>query len=192
MQSDPPTTREGISYHWLIQPVVLISDDGRSATGRLRLFQPRTGQTVGKAGDFFAASVLASTYHDGYVLEDGIWRIWDLTVDGQYIRPVAFKDGIWAKSKDPAPPDPNARPRAAAPTRAVRNDITAEDLGVKRDTTQWPSITPMWFSYTNPVSGRVPELFQSDCVPCGIRPDLRFDANGYQQPPDAPRANRVP
>jgi hypothetical protein len=192
VQSDPPTTREGISYHWLIQPVVLISDDGRSATARLRLFQPRTGKTVGKAGDFFAASVLSSTYHDGYVLEDGIWRIWDLTVDPQYIRPVAFKDGIWAKSKDPAPPDPNARPRAAAPVRAVRNDITAEDLGAKRDGTQWPSIMPMWFGYTNPVSGRVPELYQPDCVPCSIRPDLRFDKNGYQQPPNAPEANRAP
>lgn len=63
---------------------------------------------------------------------------------------------------------------------------------MKPDTVQWPSIKPMWFSYTNPVSGRVPELFQKDCVPCGIRPDLRFDRNGYQQPPDAPAANRVP
>jgi hypothetical protein len=189
--TEPPATRDGVSYHWLIQPVVLISDDGRSASGRLRLFQPRTGKSVGKAGDFLAASVLESTYHDGYVLEDGIWRIWDLTVDPQYIRPVAFKDGIWAKAKDPAPPDPNARPRAAAPVRAARQDVTAEDLGARRDTTQWPSIMPMWFSYTNPVSGRVPELYQRDCVPCTIRPDLRFDANGYQQPPDAPKANRA-
>jgi hypothetical protein len=192
VQSEPPTTRQGISYHWLIQPVVLISDDGRSANARMRLFQPRTGKTVGKAGDFFAASVLASTYHDGYVLEDGIWRIWDLTVDPQYIRPVAFKDGIWAKAKDPAPPDPNARPRAAAPARASRLDVTAEDLGAKPDTVVWPAIKPMWFAYTNPVSGRVPELYQKDCVPCTIRPDLRYDANGYQQPPDAPAANRAP
>jgi hypothetical protein len=193
VQSDPPTTRQGISYHWLIQPVVLISDDGRSANARMRLFQPRTGKTVGKAGDFFSASVLGSTYHDGYVLEDGIWRIWDLTVDPQYIRPVAFKDGIWAKAKDPAPPDPNAPRRAASPpSRASRLDVTAEDLGAKPDTVQWPSIKPMWFSYTNPVSGRVPELYQRDCVPCGIRPDLRYDKNGYQQPPDAPEANRAP
>jgi hypothetical protein len=103
-----------VSYHWLIQPVVLVSDDGRSANGRLRLFQPRTGKDVGKAGDFYGASVLESTYHDGYVLEDGIWRIWDLTVDPQYIRPVAFKDGIWAKATDPPPPDPNA-PRRTGP-----------------------------------------------------------------------------
>jgi hypothetical protein len=51
-----PEKQAGISYHWLMQPVVLVSDDGRSATGRFRLFQPRTGKTVGKAGDFFAAA----------------------------------------------------------------------------------------------------------------------------------------
>lgn len=196
VQGNPPTTREGVSYHWLMQPVVLISDDGRSANARLRLFQPRTGRTVGKAGDFLGAMVLESTYHDGYVLEDGIWRIWDLTVDPQYIRPVAFKDGIWAKATDPAPPDPNAPrrtgPPSGPPPRASRLDITADDLGARPNTVQWPSIMPMWFSYTNPVSGRVPELYQKDCVPCGIRPGLRYDANGYQQPPDAPAANRAP
>ena len=194
VQGDPPTTRQGISYHWLIQPVVLISDDGRSATGRMRLFQPRTGKTVGKAGDFFAASFWPASITTGYVLEDGVWRIWDLTVDPQYIRPVAFKDGIWAKSKDPAAARSQrapARGQRSQPRRS-RLDITAEDLGAKPDTVQWPSIKPMWFGYTNPVSGRVPELFQQDCVPCGIRPDLRFDANGYQQPPDAPAANRAP
>jgi hypothetical protein len=192
----PPTTREGISYHWLLQPVVLVSDDGRSASGRMRLFQPRTAKTVGKAGDFLAASVLASTYHDRYVLEDGIWRIWDLTVDGQYIRPVAFKDGIWAKAKDPVPAPAAAARAPARPAAAARapspNNITAADLGVTASNLQWPAIMPMWFSYTNPVSGRVPELFQPDCVPCVIRPDLRLDANGYQQTPDAPAANRAP
>jgi hypothetical protein len=49
----------------------------------------------------------------------------------------------------------------------------------------------MWFEYTNPVSGRKPELFQEDCVPCSARPDLRLDRNRFQQPPDAPAANRA-
>ncbi len=53
-----------------LQPVVLVSDDGRSATGRFRLFQPRTGKTVGKAGDFFAAQFWGGMYHDRYVLEE--------------------------------------------------------------------------------------------------------------------------
>jgi hypothetical protein len=46
--------------------------------------------------------------------------------------------------------------------------------------------------YTNPVSGRMPELYQQDCVPCAVRPDLRLEANGYQRPPDAPEANKSP
>ena len=50
----------------------------------------------------------------------------------------------------------------------------------------------MWFTYTNPVSGRVPENHQPDCVICGLRPDLNLDRHGYQEPPDAPAANRSP
>ena len=195
VSGEPPKTRPGISYHWLVQPVILISDDGRSAVGRFRLFQPRTGKTVGKAGDFFGASFWGGMYHDQYVLEDGIWRIWELTLDEPYINPVAWNDGVWAKSKDPEP----------RPARAFRGgnfppDIPLTDLGKREEgfrggtgvTKEWPSILPMWFQYTNPVSGRVPELFQGPCVPCAVRPELRLEANGYQKPPDAPAANKAP
>jgi hypothetical protein len=58
-------------------------------------------------------------------------------------------------------------------------------------TLEWPSILPMWFQYTNPVSGRVPEFFQGPCAACAVRPDLLLEANGYQKPPDAPQANRA-
>ena len=197
--SAPPATRPGISYHWLVQPVILISDDGRSAVGRFRLFQPRTGKTVGKAGDFFGASFWGGMYHDQYVLEDGVWRIWELTLDEPYINPVAWNDGVWAKSKDPLPPPPGT------PVRTFRGgnfppDIPLTSLGKREEhfrggtgvTKEWPSILPMWFQYTNPVSGRVPELFQGPCVPCAVRPELRLEANGYQKPPDAPHANKAP
>jgi hypothetical protein len=193
-----PEKQAGISYHWLMQPVVLVSEDGRSATGRFRLFQPRTGKTAGKAGDFFGASFWGGMYHDRYVLEEGAWRIWELTLDEPYITPVAWKDGVWAKAKDPAP-----RP-AGEPARARSNsanvDIPLTALGRREEhfaggtgeTRQWPSILPMWFTYTNPVSGRVPERHQPDCVLCALRPDLRLDRNGYQEPPDAPVANKSP
>ena len=58
--------------------------------------------------------------------------------------------------------------------------------------TPWPAILPMWLDYTNPVSGRRPENFQDNCAICGLRPDLRLDRNGYQEPRDAPEANRTP
>jgi hypothetical protein len=195
VSGEVPKTRPGISYHWLVQPVVMISDDGRSAVGRFRLFQPRTGKTVGKAGDFFGASFWGGMYHDQYVLEDGIWRIWELTLDEPYINPVAWKDGVWAKSKDPLP-----RPSRAFSGGNFPPDIPLTTLGKREEhfrggtgeTKEWPSIMPMWFQYTNPVSGRMPELFQGPCVPCAVRPDLRLEANGYQKPPDAPEANRRP
>jgi hypothetical protein len=192
VRGKPPTIQAGISYHWFTQPVTLVSDDGRSATGRFRLVQPRTGKTVGKAGDFFAAQFWGGMYHDRYVLEDGVWRIWELTLDEPYIVPVAWKDGVWAKAKDPA------QPRSFGGNADV--DVSVKALGRRElhfwggtgEQRQWPSILPMWFTYTNPVSGRVPEFHQPDCVPCALRPELRLERNGYQEPPDAPVANRAP
>lgn len=193
-----PEKQAGISYHWLMQPVVFVSDDGRSATGRFRLFQPRTGKTVGKAGDFFSASFWGGMYHDRYVLENGSWKIWELTLDEPFITPVAWKDGVWAKSKDPVrrPVDPQAKAKAKAAPANV--DLTLVEIGKREEhfsggpgeTWQWPTILPMWFSYTNPVSGRVPELYQPGCVPCALHPELALERNGYQEPPNAPEANR--
>ncbi len=201
LRGPAPTTQAGISYHWLMQPVVRVSDDGRSAAGRFRLFQPRTGKTVGHAGDFFAAQFWGGMYHDRYVLEDGVWRIWELTLDEPYITPVAWKDGVWAKAKDPAPrPPPPAGAAPRPPANSANVDIPLTALGRRElhfrggtgEPRQWPSILPMWFDYTNPVSGRTPEYFQENCALCTMRPDLRLDRNGYQEPPDMPEANRSP
>lgn len=192
-QGEPRTIQPGISYHWTVQPVVLVSDDGRSATGRFRLFQPRTGKTVGAAGDFFGASFWGGMYHDRYVLEDGIWRIWELTLDEPYITPVAWKDGVWAKAKDPAvPPRPRVPPANVDIPMSALGRREAHFMGGTGEPTPWPAILPMWFTYTNPVSGRVPEYHQPDCVLCALRPDLHLSRNGYQEPPDAPAANRAP
>ncbi|MCP5145984.1 MAG: nuclear transport factor 2 family protein [Gammaproteobacteria bacterium] len=186
-----PEKQVGISYHWLTQPVVIVSDDARSATGRFRLFQPRTGKTVGEAGDFFAAQFWGGMYHNRYVLEDGVWRIWELTLDEPYITPVAWKDGVWAKAKDPTEP---------VRRRSMASDITPAQLGEREahfaggpgEVWEWPKILPMWFSYRNPVSGRVPELYQPECVGCDIRPELKLEANGYEEPAEFIEANVSP
>jgi hypothetical protein len=190
-----PEKQAGISYHWLMQPVVLVSDDGRSATGRFKLFQPRTGKTVGKAGDFFGAQFWGGMYHDRYVLENGVWKIWELTLDEPYITPVGWLDGVWAKAKDPAPGQQRIRGGNSANVDIVLTSLGKREehfAGGTGEPWQWPTILPMWFTYTNPVSGRVPELHQPDCVPCAAHPELNLERNGYQEPPDAPAANRAP
>jgi hypothetical protein len=182
-----------------MQPVVLVSDDGRSSVGRFRLFQPRTGKEVGKAGAFLGASFWGGMYHNRYVLENGIWRLWELTLDEPYITPVSWTDGLWAKAKDPPPPQPGVVPRTFSggnfppdiPLKALT--VREEHLqGGTGESYQWPKIQPMWFSYTNPVSGRVPEHHHPDCVLCTLQPELALSRNGYQEPPDAPAANKAP
>ena len=82
-------------------------------------------------------------------------------------------------------------PPPGGPTRSFRGgnfprDILLTSLGKREehfrggtgDTWEWPTILPMWFQYTNPVSGRMPEFFQGQCVPCTVRPDLRLEVNG--------------
>jgi hypothetical protein len=50
----------------------------------------------------------------------------------------------------------------------------------------WPQILPMWWGYKNPVSGRVPELFLPDCVPCGYAPQMSTKTRGYLLPSTDP------
>ena len=95
-----PETRAGISFHWRVQPVILVSDDGRSANQRVRLFQPRTGKEVGAANGFYGAYFYSGMYHDQYVLEDGVWRMWNLSLDEPYMGTVDWKSG-WQRAKEP-------------------------------------------------------------------------------------------
>ena len=192
----PPALREGISYHWRIQPVIHVSHDGRSVNLRTRLFQPRTSKEPSRVGQFYAAGLNGGMYpNDQLVLEDGIWRLWSLTIDEHYFASPDWKGG-WAAAKAP---EGSTAPRPSALLEKYPPDILLPALGRREEgfrggtgkTITWPGILPMWFHYRNPVSGRVPVNFWPDCVPCEMLPAARMTNHGYQMPPTGPEIDGV-
>jgi hypothetical protein len=176
--------RSSISFHWRPQPVILVSEDGRSATVRARLLQPST--SVSKAG-----SLNSAMYHDQVVLEDGMWRLWSVTIDEFYWQSSSWKEGwAYAQLRNGTAP----KPEPAGWTKKYPPDVTLADVGERESTfrggsgrfIEWPEIQRMWFQYRNPVSGREPEWYWPGCVPCQVRKDWSLEANNYQEPDAGP------
>jgi len=200
---DPTDTRTTLSWHWRAQPVILVAVDGRSANLRTYLFQPRSAKD--RPGGLSGAM-----YLDQLVLENGIWRLWSLSLNEPYFSSGDWKTG-WAGMKDrattfgaaqgaPAAPRPAPNPNrpygyfGADLVAKYAPDVAITALGVRQEHFRggtgeewaWPKILPMWWHYTNPVSGRKPELFMPDCTPCEHAPDMSMTKHGYVLPPAGP------
>ena len=174
-------------WHWLMQPVIHVAPDGRSAKMRTRLFHPGTGNTGGGLEGGMYPSNQA-------VLEKGVWKLWALTIDEPYFS-SQFPHG-WSKTAPPRQaPAAAARPAGtpAAPTGAqvYPPDIPQNLLGKRMEgfvggtgqAIRWPGILNMWFHYKNPVSGRVPEHYWPNCGTCEYAPETSMDKHGYMLPP---------
>jgi hypothetical protein len=168
--------RAMLPLHWRTQPVILVAEDGRSASIRTRLFQPGSSYTraIGFGGGM---------YHDQVVLENGIWRFWSVVIDEHYFSSPTYEGG-WSAAKLTKRPPP-------APNTTYPPDIPLTKLGERErgfrggvgDEIAWPGILPMWFHYKNPVSGRVPQHYWPDCVPCVQYPETSMKNHGYLLPP---------
>jgi hypothetical protein len=183
--------RSSISFHWRPQSVVLVSEDGRSATLRARLLQPSTSKD--KAGSFNGA-----IYHDQMVLEDGKWKLWSITIDEFYWQSSSWENG-WAK---PNPSNNTSPGGESSLAKKYPPDISIAAIGEREATFSggagptyliWPEIQRMWFSYRNLVTGKYPQTsagapqdYWPGCVPCQAMPSWKLEANGYQEPPTGP------
>jgi hypothetical protein len=193
--------RTSIPLHWRTQNVILVAPDGRSASIRSRLFQPGSSRTR-------ATGFGGGMYHDQVVLENGVWKLWSVAIDEFYFSSPTYEGG-WSAVQPAGPRAGGAgapaagratAPRAggAAPGRggaAPANNyppdipltrIERREEGFRGGTgtpIAWPGIAPMWFHYRNPVSGRVPERYWPDCVPCLQYPETSMKNHGYLLPP---------
>ena len=195
---DPSTVmRARLATHWRIQPVINVSHDGRSTLLRTRLFHPNTGKYDKASGQpNRVGSIQTGMYpNDQVVLEDGIWRLWTLTIDEPYMTMPNWQGG-WSAAK---PPPPGGGMRPSPLLQRYPPDLPITALGKREEgfaggtgtTINWPGILPMWFHYRNPVSGRMPERYWPDCVPCELQPQNRLINNGYQMPPTGPAVDGV-
>jgi len=202
----PGAVRASIPFHWRMQPVILVSQDGRSSTARIRNLQTGTSKNGG-------TGFMGGMYHDQFVLEEqkngrgSLRKIWCLTIDEFY-----WNSGSWSAGW--------AGVNSSALGRRHMQQITDEeseetlhvyrrqgikgleaDVGVMdpkmgprevgfnggpQPRVSWPGIQRMWWAFRNPVSGKVPDSYWPGCVPCKARPDWSLVANGYQEPATGP------
>jgi hypothetical protein len=175
-------------WHWLLQPVVHVASDGRSAKMRTRLFHPGTGFNTG-------GGLEAGMYPNNQaVLENGVWKLWTVTIDEPYFS-SQFPYG-WAKAAPPRQaPAAAARP-ANTPAPPSGKELYPPDIdqnllgkrmegfvGGTGEPRRWPQQLNMWFHYKNPVSGRVPEFYWPNCGTCEFKPDTSMDKHGWLLPP---------
>jgi hypothetical protein len=203
--------RSSVPFHWRPQPVIIASNDGRSAALRARILQ--CGTSSGSGGGFSGVfGFNGGMYHDQFVLEkqaDGstIRRLWSLSLDEFYWQSSSWDAG-WAGVKrtskrsdfsnssaidlNTLSPTIERRQSDFPPDVSLKDAAMAErEKGLSGGSGQrqaWPEWAPMWWSYRNPVTGRVPKYYWAPgCVPCRTaKPEWALERNGYQEPPTGP------
>ena len=180
------SARNGMSYHWLTQQIILVSDDARSTSSTTRLFQPRAkGNGVNANGNYSGMwtsvfstgmypnnqSVAENSYDsdlDGVndtPVDYDIWRLATLAIDEAYQNTPNWETGF-AKVRYRAPGTfrPTLFPDGGDHSNPTAPDVFLQEIRYREDgfsggtgsSMPWPQILPVWFNYRNPVSGVVP------------------------------------
>jgi hypothetical protein len=133
-----PKSPNFLTVHQVVQPVIHVSADGKTARIRARLFQmggPANGE----------GSWLVGVYENSAVVEDGAWKLSGMDLDYVWQAPA---HGGWVRVKTPPTVAEPALVKEFPPDRPLRGSIAAP----------FPKVHAMPFHYKNPVSGRVPPV----------------------------------
>lgn len=151
--------------HWLVQPVIEVAADGQSARMRHYLIHFNTSADYG-------VGISDGMYpNNAAKLVDGVWKFDVAAPDQPYLESFSYAAGWARKIGDPTripPIKQDIAPRADLPPDINRDTLKLRHHGSipPGDVLRWPDIKPMWFSYKNPVSGRVPPLYCPDLKTC--------------------------
>jgi hypothetical protein len=132
-----PKSPDFLTVHQVVQPVIHVSADARSAKVRARLFQ--MGGPAGGEGSW-----IAGIYENSAIDEDGTWRLSGMDLD--YIWTAPSRGG-WVRVTTP-PTAPSISMKDLPADRPLRGSNAAP----------FPKAHTVPFHYRNPVSGRVPPL----------------------------------
>jgi hypothetical protein len=133
-----PKSPNFLTIHQVVQPVIHVSADGRSAKIRGRLFQlggPAKGE----------GSWISGIYENTAVDEDGTWKLSGMDLDYVWTAPSR---GGWVRVKTPPTAPVVAMAKEFPPDRPLRGSVAAP----------FPKVHTVPFHYRNPVSGRVPPV----------------------------------
>jgi hypothetical protein len=127
-----------LTLHQIVQPVIHVSADGRSAKIRVRPFQ--LGGPAGGEGSW-----VSGVYENTSVNEDGTWKLSGMDLD--YVWQAPSRGG-WVRVTTPPTAPVVAMASEFPPDRPLRGSIAAP----------FPKVHTVPFHYRNPVSGRVPPV----------------------------------
>ena len=133
-----PKSPNFLTLHQIVQPVIHVSADARSAKIRVRPFQ--LGGPAGGEGSW-----ISGIYENTSVNENGTWKLSGMDLDYVWNAPSR---GGWVRLKTPPAAPEVAMARTFPPDRPLRGSIAAP----------FPTVHTVPFHYKNPVSGRVPPV----------------------------------
>jgi hypothetical protein len=133
-----PKSPDFLTIHQVVQPVIHVSADAKSAKIRARLFQ-----LEGPAGG--EGSWISGIYENTAVDDGGAWMLSGMDLDYVWSAPSR---GGWVRVTTPPTAPQVAMAREFPPDRPLRGSIAAP----------FPRVHTVPFHYRNPVSGRVPPL----------------------------------
>jgi hypothetical protein len=133
-----PKSTNVLTLHQVVQPVIHVSADARTAKIRGRLLQ--MGGASGGAGSW-----IAGVYENSAVDEEGTWKLSGMDLD--YIWTAPSRGG-WVRVTTPPAAPQVAMAKEFPPDRPLRGSIAPP----------FPKVHTVPFHYKNPVSSRMPPV----------------------------------